>query len=379
MGKIALNYIYLSPEHAGGKDQVGLNLLKGFQENGYVKDMCIICFEYSIQLIKSISQDIQIIAFKIPKIHSELQRMGIISFVNTFLIPKVIKNNNIDLIYHLSYNTGLIKQKVPTVVIPHDIKAVAHRKLVGISVPFYKYLIYRFVYYIDFKNCKGIIAISDVDKKEIAQYYPAYANKIHKIYNPIDISLPCKRRENIENVIVAINLQFHHKNIITLIRAFEAIADQTDVNLILIGNVPKRVEYLKEYVIKHNLQKRVIFTGFISEKKRNDILKSCKLYINPTLYEGFGMTAIEAMILKIPTLISNIETNYEVTLGKAEYYSPPDDYLALASKILYCLSKKRTDEEMAEKSLELYKKYNYKFISKIYMDYFNTIVGKIVK
>ena len=90
MGKIALNYIYLSPEHAGGKDQVGLNLLKGFQENGFVKDMCIICFEYSIELIKNISQDIQIIALKAPKFQNELQRMGNILFTNTFIIPKVI-------------------------------------------------------------------------------------------------------------------------------------------------------------------------------------------------------------------------------------------------------------------------------------------------
>ena len=34
MKRILLNYIYLSRKHAGGKDQVGLNLLKGFYENG---------------------------------------------------------------------------------------------------------------------------------------------------------------------------------------------------------------------------------------------------------------------------------------------------------------------------------------------------------
>ena len=32
MSKIGLNYTYLSPKHAGGKDQVGLNLLAGFHE-----------------------------------------------------------------------------------------------------------------------------------------------------------------------------------------------------------------------------------------------------------------------------------------------------------------------------------------------------------
>ena len=41
MQNIALNYIYLSKSHAGGKDQVGLNLLKGFYENNVTKDMIV--------------------------------------------------------------------------------------------------------------------------------------------------------------------------------------------------------------------------------------------------------------------------------------------------------------------------------------------------
>ena len=55
-GLIALNYIYLSPQHAGGKDQVGLNLLKGFQDSGDAKRMCVICFDYSYNIIKKISK-----------------------------------------------------------------------------------------------------------------------------------------------------------------------------------------------------------------------------------------------------------------------------------------------------------------------------------
>ena len=41
------------------------------------------------------------------------------------------------------------------------------------------------------------------------------------------------------------------------------IADCIDRNLVLVGNVPKRVAYLKEYVEQHNLSGRVIFTGFV--------------------------------------------------------------------------------------------------------------------
>ena len=58
------------------------------------------------------------------------------------------------------------------------------------------------------------------------------------------------------------------------------IADCIDRNLVLVGNVPKRVAYLKEYVEQHNLSGRVIFTGFVDGKqgKRTeyDYGKICK-------------------------------------------------------------------------------------------------------
>lgn len=100
------------------------------------------------------------------------------------------------------------------------------------------------------------------------------------------------------------NLQFHHKNIITLIKAYELIKTQIEYKLVLIGNVPDRVAYLKEYVTEHHLEEDVVFTGFATEEKVNKFLGACALYVNPSVYEGFGMTAVEAIIKQVPTLVS---------------------------------------------------------------------------
>ena len=306
-GLIALNYIYLSPQHAGGKDQVGLNLLKGFQDSGDAKRMCVICFDYSYNIIKKISPDIRIIPLSAPKAANELQRMLNICFVNTFIIPRLIKKNNLSIIYHLNSNTGLKHYRIPSVVIPHDIKAVAHRVLANVKIPYYKYLLYKLMYNNDFKTNDYIIAISDADKHEITQFYPQYKDKIVRLYNPVDVSpaSPCRNNAD-RRYIAALNLQFHHKNIITLIKAFELIKDSTDVSLYLIGNVPKRVGYLKDYVNTHHLNDRIVFTGFTDEATRNQLLENALLYVNPSLYEGFGMTAVEAMIKCVPTLLSDI-------------------------------------------------------------------------
>lgn len=67
MKRIALNYIYLSRSHAGGKDQVGINLLKGFYENGYTNNMYVICYDYSVELIRFLAPDIQVICLESKK------------------------------------------------------------------------------------------------------------------------------------------------------------------------------------------------------------------------------------------------------------------------------------------------------------------------
>lgn len=374
--KIALNYIYLSPHNAGGKDQVGLNLLKGFYKNNDISKVYTICFDYSEKMLKSIAPKAKIIVLKSPKIRNELQRMIYICYTNTVIIPRIIKKYKISLLFHLSCNTGIRKQQITTVVLPHDIKQIAHRKLPGLTVPFYKYILYKIMYYIDFRINDGIIAISETDKKEIQNYYPNFALKVFQIYNPIDCIYSHERSTCGQRNIIAINLQFLHKNIITLIKAFKKIKDEIDDDLILVGDVPKRVEFLKEYVYKNNLQGRVKFTGFLSDSEKISLLQKSRLYVNPTLYEGFGMTTVEAMILEVPTLVSKIQTNYEVTLGMCEYYEPVEDCDVLAEKILECLDKTKEDVDLKEISERIYKKYNYRVISKQYMDYFMKIIKK---
>lgn len=368
---IALNYIYLSSKHAGGKDQVGINLLKGLQENGDAARICVICYDHSKELISSIAPDAEVISIPSGNDSSEVVRMARVSMFNTFKLDKILRSRDIKLVYHLSCNTGFTRTHAESVVIPHDIKAIAHPVLAGVKIPLHKYLIYKIMYRADFKTNDHIIAISDTDKSEIEKFYPQFKAKIKRIYNPIDISIK-EAEEEKGNYIAALNLQFHHKNIITLIKAFELIKDEISEDLILIGNVPDRVKYLKEYVSEHKLQDRIKFTGFVSDEERDRLFRSCRLYVNPTLYEGFGMTAVEAVIQKIPSLISRIPANYEVTKGLAWYYEPPEDEHALAKAIKEALNSNWENPE--EKSDELNSTYNYLTIAKEYMEFFERCI-----
>lgn len=374
--KVLLNFIYLSRHHAGGKDQVALNLLEGIYKNGDICRCAILCYDYAVEYIREIAPEADIISVKAPKSGAELVRLAHIECVNTFILPGIIRKNNIGLVFHASCTTGLFKLKVPSIVIPHDIKAVSHRVMGSVKIVWYKYILYKMMYAVDFKNADKIIAISKADCSEIRNYYAKYKDKIVQIYNPIKVNVNDVIPEMPKKGdIIAINIQFHHKNIITLIKAFEMIQDKIDSRLILVGNIPKRVHYLQEYVKEHNLSDRVIFTGFVNGKKKRELLTSCCIYVNPSLFEGFGMTAVEAMILKVPTLLSRVSANYEVTKGMCRYYEPADDCEALAEAIMTFFDSPETGEELELKSKEMLRRYDYKKIAAQYMELFLEVMG----
>lgn len=364
--KIGLNYIYLSPSHAGGKDQVAFNLLSGLVENGYGERLAVICYDYLAGQIKNISEQVQIVSIPYRGGPSEFSRLFRIMLDNTFTIPQLIRKNNIGVLFHANAANGLRRLKVPSVVVPHDIKAVSHRRMGTVKVSLWKHLLYRMMYEMDFRHARRIIAISDMDREEISLHYRKYAHKVVRIYNPIRVHMEENTGTSERNDITAVNLQFHHKNIITLIRAFEHIKDRIPGNLVLIGEVPARVHYLKEYVESHGLHDRVLFTGFLTGKEKRKRLLSSALYVNCSLFEGFGMTTVEAMILKVPALVSRVPANYEVTKGLCYYYEPVNDEYALAEAIERALAHPEPPAVLEEKSRRMSEAYDYRKIADEY-------------
>jgi len=98
------------------------------------------------------------------------------------------------------------------------------------------------------------------------------------------------------------------------------------------------------------------------------------LYVNPSLYEGFGMTAVEAVIKKIPTLLSGIPVHREVTMGKATYYDDLQNPDALAEAILGCLRNPPSEQELEIAREMLIDTYDYRNIANQYHNLFVDLI-----
>src|SRR5690606_18228881 len=92
------------------------------------------------------------------------------------------------------------------------------------------------------------------------------------------------------------------KNVEMLIKAFSGISQKHKV-LTLVGDGRER-ENLEKLVKELNIQENVKFVGFATNP--HHYLKSADLFVLPSFSEGFGIAAVEAMLMKIPVLCSNV-------------------------------------------------------------------------
>jgi 1,4-alpha-glucan branching enzyme len=96
----------------------------------------------------------------------------------------------------------------------------------------------------------------------------------------------------------SIGRMVHEKGFETLIRAASLLKGGGHrVSFIIAGKGPM-LEHYRQLVKNENLDDMVFFTGFISDEKRNRYLKDCLAVIFPSLYEPFGIVALEAMAFK---------------------------------------------------------------------------------
>jgi glycosyltransferase involved in cell wall biosynthesis len=135
------------------------------------------------------------------------------------------------------------------------------------------------------------------------------------------------------------------KNIVRVIHAFEDIASQfPEHTLILAGKLGWDFEPVLEALARSPFHERMHYLGYISEEKKRILLAGCAALIYPSLYEGFGLPALEAMASGVPLITSNVSSLPEV-VGTAALMVDPESVEQLIAAMVRLLS----DPELAKK------------------------------
>lgn len=149
-----------------------------------------------------------------------------------------------------------------------------------------------------------------------------------------------------------------HKNIMTLIKAYEYLLRRKycNIKLILTGDLTKS-QTAWDYIVANRLQFDVLTFYNVSEQELASLYRCAQLVVTPTLYEGgFPFTFGEGMSVGTPSVMSDIPQTREVVepYGLADdMLFDPYDYRAMADRIEYGLNHR---EELYQKELLLYRK-----------------------
>lgn len=122
------------------------------------------------------------------------------------------------------------------------------------------------------------------------------------------------------------------KNITRLLQAYAMGKAREALKLVIAGKKGWLYEEIFETVKRLNLEERVIFTGFVDDDDLPSIYSMARVFIFPSLYEGFGLPVVEAMACGVPVITSNVASLVEVS-GGAAILVDPLDAKALADSI----------------------------------------------
>jgi glycosyltransferase involved in cell wall biosynthesis len=91
-----------------------------------------------------------------------------------------------------------------------------------------------------------------------------------------------------------------------------------------------------------DLNKNIKFLGHVNNKKKEELLYNSDIFLYPSIWEGFGLSLIEAMVFGIPVITTRVSAIPEIIIdNKTGFLINEGDYKELANKIIYILSNKK--------------------------------------
>lgn len=202
-----------------------------------------------------------------------------------------------------------------------------------------------------------ILTVSETSKLDILRRFRIPADKVTVIYNAIDERLAKPPAdEDFERVQARYQLKDPfalyvgnikpHKNLERLIEAFYELRQEPafeSLKLVIIGDEISKYQALRRTVHRHKLHKHVRFFGFVPLDTLAVLFRLARIFVFPSLYEGFGLPPLEAMYLGTPVVTSNVSSLPEV-VGDAALLVDPYDTASIADGMRRAL----TDEDLRQ-------------------------------
>lgn len=374
MSRIGINLLYINPKLAGGSVTYALKLIKEISlldtQNKYVIYINKECQSINFEVGNN---------FEIRVLNFEYSSVYIRYFWEQIILPFYVFRDKIDLLHSLGYVTPLITtaKKIVSIL---DINYKGHSNNMSAS----KRFLLGSMVNLSAMFCSKIITISEFSKRQIVKYTSTKNEKVivtllsgssDVLLEDIQKTKTLLQKYNIfTNYIVAFSSPSPHKNIERLIDAVsEILKNKSDLKLVLVGHQHKS-EILIKRIEEVNLQDKVIFTGFVPDEDIQPLMANAKLFVFPSLYEGFGIPLLDAQACQVPVVSSNAGSLREVG-GDAALYFDPENTIEMSDVISKVLESDSIASDIIKKGLRNRENFSWKETAQQTLDVYKKVLN----
>lgn len=325
---IAIDLLWVKHQKVGGIESYVRNLLDG---------LLTLSNDFLFTLLVSIDNKDSFLNYSKDK-RIRIKECPVIS---TKLLPTVIWENlkldklvtelGVDFCFVPYYRCPVFPVKNKYLTVLHDLNALHFPQYFSKG----KYYWLKYYWKYSLRNANKTVAISNFVKNDIIDKYGIDDNKLEVIYNPIirDMSVAdfeqISKKYGIEkyNYLYAVSSLHKHKNLITLLRMMKVLRDKMSnpPKLVISGISAGGTNEIPDYIKENGLSELCLFTKFIPTEELNSLMKHCRAFLFPSVFEGFGMPPIEAKRLGAKVITTTCASIPEVTMNKLTYVKDPFD------------------------------------------------------
>ncbi|HKR59171.1 MAG TPA: glycosyltransferase family 1 protein [Pyrinomonadaceae bacterium] len=220
-----------------------------------------------------------------------------------------------------------------------------------------------------------IITPSETIKREVMEYLGVTASWIvvipyaaRSVFRPLPINEAVETRNKLgiepEFILFTGTIE-PRKNLKTLLQAFQKILESTNLRpqLVIAGKQGWLSDGLFTQVNAMGLADRLRFTGYVSDDDLRALYSSCRAFVYPSLYEGFGLPLLEAMACGAPVITSQVPSIIETTGSEAARHVQPLDASSLAQAIVGLLENASERQYLSSAGLRHAEKFSWERVA----------------